>query len=498
MGMMTFLLPNPLPGAAAAALTEACVASTGYHDQTPAPTTARVADGRLTLTRPQNESGYLLVPWAVEPFGTLVVSTSTLRERDEPYRLLVELARGKLNQVRSQVAEWQAVGLRTAPEFDRAVLDAGRQFARALMAPAAAESDALAARVLEQAHALADRLVRDYTAQAFATREREGIIDTRLSARTGRVPKRAVDYRTAFTAAAICPRWQDVEPHETRYDWTEVDAAVAAAQAAGLPITFGPVIDLAPGMIPAWAAGWSADLPTLAACMCDYLETAINRYRNEVRRWVVCAGFNPADALGLRDDDRLRLAFRLFEAAAQVDSSLELILSVAQPWGEYLASPDQTLAPITFPDDLVRAGVRLAAVELEIRPGVRPRGSLPRDLLDTARLLDTFGMLGLPLELVLGLPSSDAPDRAAADHGQALWKPQWAARPSPEGQAEWGASFAALGLCWPQVHAVTWDHWADDEPHLTPNGGLIDAAGRPKPLLARLRALRTAHLEAEG
>ena len=46
----------------------------------------------------------------------------------------------------------------------------------------------------------------------------------------------------------------------------------------------------------------------------------------------------------------------------------------------------------------------------------------------------------------------------------------------------------------PQVRAVAWDHWSDADPHLTPNGGLVDAHGRPQPLLARLRALRAAHL----
>ncbi|HEY1191389.1 MAG TPA: hypothetical protein VGE74_27390, partial [Gemmata sp.] len=45
MGSMSFLLPNPLPGAAAAGLGEACVASVGYHDQTPEPTVVTVADG---------------------------------------------------------------------------------------------------------------------------------------------------------------------------------------------------------------------------------------------------------------------------------------------------------------------------------------------------------------------------------------------------------------------------------------------------------------------
>jgi hypothetical protein len=351
--------------------------------------------------------------------------------------------------------------------------------------------------VLEQTHGLADRLTRDYITQLFATRHgSEGRLDTRLAARYSHAPlaSAANEYGRAFNAASVCFRWRDVEPREAEYDWAEADAAVAAASAAGLPVTIGPVIDLAPGMLPAWAEGWESDLPALAAFMCDYLETAVSRYKGDVRRWIVCAGFNHSDALGLVDDDRLRLAYRLFEAAAQVDPNLELVVSVAQPWGDYLVSEDQTITPLTFPDDLVRAGVRLSAVELEFRVGTRPRGSLPRDLLDTARVLDVFGRLGLPLEVVLSLPSSSAPDALATDHQQVVWQNGWRPGLSPEGQAEWGASVAALALAWPQVRAVTWDNWSDAEPHLVPSGGVLDATGQPKPLLARLRALRSEHL----
>src|SRR5207248_8473100 len=201
----------------------------------------------------------------------------------------------------------------------------------------------------------------------------------------------------------------------------------------------------------AWAAGWQGALPTLAAFMCDFLETVLSRYKGDVRRWVVCAGFNQADALGLDDDDRLRLAFRLFEAASHIDPNLELVLSVAQPWGDYLANESHTISPLTFPDDLIRAGLRMSAVEVELRAGVVPRGSPPRDLLDTARLPDLFGRLGLPLEVVLSLPAGGGPDPAAAEHGQSVWAPGLRSGPSPEGQAEWGASFAALALCTPEV-----------------------------------------------
>ena len=115
---------------------------------------------------------------------------------------------------------------------------------------------------------------------------------------------------------------RDLEPEESHYNWMEPDAAVAAANSQ-LSITGGPIIDLAADLLPTWTEGWEGDLPTLAAYMCDFLETVITRYKHDIRRWVILRGFNQSDAYGLDDDSRLRLAFRLFEAAGQIDPNLD-------------------------------------------------------------------------------------------------------------------------------------------------------------------------------
>lgn len=495
MGSMSFLLPNPLPPVAEALLRQACFA--GGYDQTPVPCRVELTDRRLVITRHESESGYLLVPWPVDPIGARVTTTSTLRERSEPYNLILELARGKLNQVRTQTAEWQGLGLQTEEAFDRELTDATRLFGQAVLDQGTPAAEATSTRVIERSYDLADQLTRTYIDQMFGTRAQdEGRLNTQLSARYVRPPvgDHVAEYRRAFNAARIGFRWRDLEPVEAGYAWDLADEAFTFARTAELPATAGPVIDLSPGMLPDWAAGWSGDLPTLAAFMCDFLETLIGRYKATVRRWVVCAGFNHSDGLNLSDDDRLRLAARLFEAAAQVDPEIELVLGIAQPWGDYMADEEQTISPLSFADDLVRAGSRISAIELELRNGSGPRGSLPRDLLDTSRLLDLFGVLGLPLEVVVSTPATSGPDLRAAEHLETVWSPGWATGPRPEGQADWGEAFAALALCKPHVRSVTWSHWSDADPHLTPHGGLHDPAGHTRPLLARLASLRTEYL----
>lgn len=496
MGSTTFLLPTPVPPAAESLLQLACVA--GGYDQTPSPTTVRVEADRLVLTRDSSESGFLVVPWPIGSGGAVVSTSATFRERPEPYRLLAELARGKLNQVRTQLGEWKDIGLHTPDDFDADLAVLTRLFGQAVLEPDADAADAAATRVLDLGSLLADRLVLLYVEQMFGTRHQdEGKLSTRLSACTPVpiAPPLVAEYRRAFSAVRLSVRWADIEPEESRYNWARLDAAVASAEELGLPVVFGPVIDLAPGMLPAWVERWRGDRPTLAAFMCDYLETIVGRYKDRIRRWVVCSGFNHADGVGLSDDERLRLALRLFEAAGPLDSELDFALGVAQPFGDYLVGDDQTISPLAFADDLIRAGARMGGIELELRAGSLPRGSFPRDLLGVSRLLDLFSILGPPLDVLLACPAGAGPDAAAQAHGEVLWSPAWHGPPTPEAQAEWGMAFAALALCKPQVRSVTWDHWADAEPHLTPNGGLIALSGRANPLLGRLQGLRAAHVE---
>src|SRR5436190_21121851 len=82
-------------------------------DRTPARVSIELRPGLLLCHRESPESARLFVPWPVEGFGTPMIGTATLAERPEPYDLAVELARGKLNDVRNQASDWWQLGLRT-------------------------------------------------------------------------------------------------------------------------------------------------------------------------------------------------------------------------------------------------------------------------------------------------------------------------------------------------------------------------------------------------
>src|SRR3954462_12527836 len=100
MGVLKFQLTSP---DAASRLPELRKAYVTGLDRTPSRLAVEFRQGLMVCHRESNESGRLFVPWPVPGFGTPIVGTATLGERREPYNLAVELARGRLNDVRNQL-----------------------------------------------------------------------------------------------------------------------------------------------------------------------------------------------------------------------------------------------------------------------------------------------------------------------------------------------------------------------------------------------------------
>src|SRR3954470_15389610 len=128
MGVLKFQLTSPTLAERIPELRKAYL--TGL-DRTPSRLNLEFRPGLMICHRESNESGRLFTPWPVEGFGTPIVGTATLAERLEPYNLAVELARGKLNDVRNQLADWRQMGLRSPVELDGVLAEAHRAFIKA-------------------------------------------------------------------------------------------------------------------------------------------------------------------------------------------------------------------------------------------------------------------------------------------------------------------------------------------------------------------------------
>jgi hypothetical protein len=494
MGTMTFLLPADFSADAARELERAAIA--GGPDSMPWPTRTRVEPGRLLLQREVEESGFLVTPWELEGGGQLMLNSATLMERPAPYHCQLELARGKLNQVRCQAADWEAGGLELPADLMEQIHKSTLSFAHAVSETDPVQTSVQAQRALEQTAAAADSLTRLYIKRVFDVRHEQQLrLDTGFGCRVAQVPDTALAaaLRPACNSICLPVPWRLIEPNEGGFQWQPYDALVNWAVSQELVLTGGPIIDFSPAQLPDWLWLYERDASALTKFLANFLAATLRRYRKRIRRWQLTAGSNSASLLGLGEEELLWLTMRLAQVARQVDPGLELIVGIAQPWGEYMAVEDRTQSPFIFADTLIRSELNLAALDVELLMGVSPRGSYCRDLLETSRLLDLYALLGVPLRLTLGLPSAAVPSTTDKPE-QWTRAGKWHGDASPTLQAEWASAFAALAACKSFVQAVHWVQLTDAGEAFLPHCGLFDKSDKPKPALESLSRLRSDHL----
>ncbi|MCI0638651.1 MAG: endo-1,4-beta-xylanase [Gemmataceae bacterium] len=496
MGTMILQLPRDMPALAREELERASVA--GGQDYMPYHTQAIVDDNQLILHRSVDESGCVVAPWNVNGAGRLMVGSATLMERLAPYQLAVELARGKINQLRGQTSDWLMGGLLLPDDLAALIQGSTHSFSRAVTQAPTPQAEEEAQRALALGFQASEKLVGTYMNQVFQVRHlRQPHLDTLLTCRL--TPAALGDeldaaFADTFNAVTLPFSWADIEPEEGSYRWDEWDELVNWALRNNLPIQGGPLVDFSGRGLPCWLWEKQADLVSLCGRLTEFVSQTVERYREQIKTWQVTAASNWAGVLALADEELLWLTVRLAEAVKQSNADLELIIGVAQPWGDYLAHQERKQSPFLFADTLVRTGLRLAAINLEVLMAVSPRGSYCRDILDLSRLLDLYAILGMPLQVTLGYPSSSLADQLA-DPDQKLDAGQWRDGFTPEVQGEWATQFAGLSICKPYVRAVEWVSFRDAHPHQFPHCGLVDGAGKVKPALRFLSHLRAEHLK---
>jgi len=454
------------------------------------------ADGLVTFQRPVSDSGNLHIPWPVEGHGQVVLSTASLmEERSRPYQLPLELARGRLGQIRDRLAEWRSQGLTIGDEVTEPL---GRAMAHFGRAAASQETPAESARAAEASLAAAmeagDRLAACYAEQALAIRRRAGEkLPTFLAADLG--ISLLDDYAgrlflQTFNVGRVPLSWREVEATEGSYTWEIADRQIAWCRAHGLKVCAGPLLQLDQRGIPDWLYLWEGDFDNVQSFATAYVKAVIARYRDKVDMWICAGRFNTSDVLSLSEEEVLRLAVQTIELTRAEAPGAPVVISFDQPWAEYMTRREVDFPPLHFADALVRGNVGLTGLALEINMGYSPNGTLTRDPLDFSRQLDIWGSLGLPLVVAVTAPSDTIDDPLAHRDTKILPGP-W----SLKSQQAWVGRFIPILLSKPFVHGIIWNQYRDSEPHDFPHGGLLDLNRHPKPAMRILASLRQAHLK---
>ena len=460
-------------------------------------TRIEVAENIVACRRTSSESVKFHVVWPVDGFGRMMICTASLPERDEPYELTLELARGKIVQVRNQLAQWELAGLRVPPEFAGPHRAAHRTFFRAASSQDRPEEACrLANEAIHFACQAAEILTQSYAAQSLAGRlQRFGSLPISIGCEIlGTLPPPATQvlYSTLFNTSTVSVPWKVIEAVEGEYNWESTDKQLDWCETQKLMVRGGPLLDLGTNSMPGWLGRWEHDLLNLQSFVCDFVETAIARYVGRIRVWEICTRMNTGGALGLNEETRLTLTARVLDVARQVDEEAQLIIRIDQPWGDYQARGQHRLSPLQAVDALIRAGVGLSGVNLELALGYRAYGSSRRDLLDCSRLIDAWTALDVPIYVTLICPSAPHEDPMASN-ALGINPHIWSGTTDENHQADWIDQMLELLVAKPRIAGVFLPHFSESTPHEFPNAGLLRADNSPKPVTERIVAQRMSH-----
>lgn len=539
MGMIRFVVPSreSLPEGALEQAYLAGMEGIPWRSETVWLSQPEETPQLFAVKRTESESGNLSIAWRIPNRGHLVMTTSSLRERSEPYRLGVELARGAVYRLRQQLAEWEAEGLVAPAGLKAAVRQIETQFRACVIGCGDLTTSAEHAdRVIERSLQLGEQLAAAYAEQVLVARHQQ---EPRLNTLFGLTldqatsePSRDQDVVRMANAIALGLSWRSLEPQAGRFDWDAFDQALQWCRQNHLRVLSGPLLSNSGQHLPEWLTLWADDCDAVQSYLIQFIRALVNRYRGRVNVWNCAARLNVPGVLPLSDEERLRLLVTTIEEVRKLDPETPVIASFDQPWAEFLAEDPLACSPLHLADSLVRADLGLAGIGLELNLGYWPKGTLPRDLLEIGSQIERWSVLGLPLVLYLTVPSGSPPamlvDRSstslestgswpgiasvstnefgsnpstpivndAAATGVAVKKlwPGFAAGSSPAAQAEFLDKLVPLLIAKPMVQGLIWNQTYDSGTAEHPTGGLFDQLGQPKPALSQLASIREAHL----
>jgi hypothetical protein len=449
----------------------------------------------LLLQRAVSDSANLHLSWPVEGSGYLTLMTGSLIERREPYLLPLELARGVVCQVRNQLADWQLIGLTVPAAVPAKIAEAVAKLSWAVISqsePAVSAEHAEGA--IQAALNAADMIAAAYTEQLLTFRRRSGgKLTSLLGANIGSTlldDYTSRQYLNCFNAAQVPLCWREIEAVEGRFSWAVPDAQIQWCRANGLKVFGGPLLMLDPNALPDWLYLFADEFDSLLDCLSVVIREVVERYRGKVDYWICAGRVNTSEAIAISEQERLRLAAHAFELVRTLDPNTPALISFDQPWAEYMRQRESDFPPIQFADALLRAGLDMSGLMLEINAGYSPNGTMLRHPLDLNRQLDAWSMFGLPLWLSFSAPSAYHEDSLALRRTDPL-ATTW----SPASQQAWAAKTVPLALAKPAVQGVLWNQLTDSEPHDFPHGGLFNERRHAKLALRTLSMIRQTYLK---
>lgn len=419
-------------------------------------------NGIITCKKRAAGPAGLALLWDVDGAGTLLLETIRVPERDRPYILQVELARGRLMRIANKSEEWGLLEYEGTKDL-AARIEAGReQLIKALQADQPAAAARLAQEALVTAVQAGEALAQFHGAALLARRRQSSGLGRKVFGCSFALDKPTELARKrltgAFDFAALPLNWREIEPTEQTFNWKPLDGwvEVLSRASAGIPLRGSPLLCFTEGHVPDWLYIWEHDFDTIRDLAFEHVRRVINRYGQHVQTWTVIRGVHAPTCFAFSFEQLMELTRMAASLCKQISPRGTAIIELVQPFGEYYARNQRTIPPLLYADMVVQSGVAFDGFGLRIQMGRPLDGMLARDLFALSTVLDQFAKLGKPLHITgVEVPSQpavrpEADTITAASAG--FWHEPW----SEQMQAEWLYRFYEIALSKPFVESICW------------------------------------------
>lgn len=453
--------------------------------------------GVITCDKRAGGPAGLVLLWKVEGVGEVMLETVRLMEREQPYVLTVELARGRLMRINAKLEDWGILDHEDGAAIAQTLDDARESLIQALQADDANGASTWGDEALRQAVVASVELARVH-ADLFVTRRREtGGFSRRVfgcSFHGDAVsPLACQRMKESFDFAMVPFVWSDIEPSEQKFQWDRLDAWVEALAKHGVPMHGAPLLSFAESQTPEWLHTWSQDFNTVRDLAFEHARRLMNRYGPHIQTWHVASGLHANTAFAFNFEQLMELTRMTSALANQLAPRGTTVLDIVAPWGEYYARNQRTIPPLLYAEMTVQSGIHFDAFGLQFFFGPGLDGMYVRDMFQISALLDHFLKFAKPVRITgIQVPSSVARSKSETETGHTpalnggMWREPW----SESVQADWLAQFLDVALSKPFVESVAWHGLADHADQPVPHGAIMRSDLTPKAAAERLKQFR--------
>ena len=449
-------------------------------------------NGIIKCEKPNLETAGLALLWPIDGFGKVLLPTTCLPERNQPYNLNVEIARAKLMQIINKREDWAFLDqLEDLADFSKEAQDLFIQAVQNISdAPLASK---LADKSLEKAIVFSEKLASKQADSLFDARSKNhgfgrGCLGCQIETRQITNPKYLEKLLKLFGFVTVPVNWAQIESHKGTYDFSTVDACIDVLGKKKLAIGAGPLLRFSKEYLPKWLLRSGAGFEKIRETAYQFVSNIVARYSGSIHAWRVISGLNAFNHFGFSFEQVLEMTRAANMAVKQGSDRTLKIIEISNPWGEYYATTANTIPPLVYVDMLVQSGINFDAFGLQMQFGKNQAGMHIRDMMQISAALDYFALIAKPLYITdVEVPSQNG---TGLYNGKVagIWHEEW----DQSRQGQWVEQFYKIALSKPFVDAVTYSNLADTNDSAIANSGLLTAQLEPKKSFQTLKKLHSA------